>query len=148
MYARLHALTVALGCLLLASIYLLVALIRSGREREEPAQPDAIGDPGIPAQDIPASIEPVIPADVLELMPDVMRQVDDGSGADGSGPGDPWAVLTEGPEPPDHVMISPVEIWFEGCRVGVRPGTPIFAQFQRFASELFDELESATHFSR
>ncbi|MCE5202696.1 MAG: hypothetical protein ABFC80_07625 [Coriobacteriales bacterium] len=48
------------------------------------------------------------------------------------------------PEVLEYRMVAPVELHFtEGdARVGVRPGTRTFAEFQRLASALLDDLAS------
>ncbi len=42
-----------------------------------------------------------------------------------------------------HILVSPVEMWFGDFRIGVKPGTKTFAEFQRLAGILFDDLRSA-----
>lgn len=40
-------------------------------------------------------------------------------------------------------LVSPVEMWFGDFRIGVKPGTKTFAEFQRLAGILFDDLRAA-----
>lgn len=43
----------------------------------------------------------------------------------------------------DYRLLMPVELWFGEHRIGVRPGTPTCAAFQRFANALLAELKAA-----
>lgn len=47
------------------------------------------------------------------------------------------------PRIPEHVLVAPVEMWFQDHRVGVKAGTKTYDQFQRIAQVLFDDLKQA-----
>ncbi|MHB9003717.1 MAG: hypothetical protein ACYC6C_06590 [Coriobacteriia bacterium] len=44
---------------------------------------------------------------------------------------------------PEHVLVAPVEMWFQEHRVGVKAGSKTYDQFQRIAQVLFDDLKQA-----
>lgn len=182
MDARVYVLAGVGVFFLVALLYLVFSVVRVRGEGRLSAPSPTLGDADEAIHPAPSNESPVIPAEVLELLPDEKVQVDDGTPTDGSASPDPWAVLVEdldreekeeAPSPPasapapeptpevtspigseqeeepdtqvrDYVMISPVEIWFGRSRVGVRPGTPTFMQFQKCASELFEELKESS----
>ena len=37
-------------------------------------------------------------------------------------------------------MVSPVEMWFGDKRVGVKPGTKTFEEFQRLAAHMLQQM--------
>lgn len=43
----------------------------------------------------------------------------------------------------DFELVSPVEMWFGDFRIGVKPGSRTFSEFQRIAGVLFDDLKAA-----
>lgn len=55
------------------------------------------------------------------------------------------APARQGPDVPDYALVSPVELHFTGGagRIGVKPGTRSYIEFQRLAGILLKDLREA-----